>query len=241
MHCSIATMLPRTFGRIKPGNAHDERRPSLGATLSCCPMEHSAKRPQLGIAKRLHAFLREVWEDDTEGKRLVIQSILDNLQVFPVSAPQYRLHCSQESDDDKPFLPDAEATNILALRTAISQVAHHCMAEQNHRREQTHQRFFGQLRARLEVLSAQRSEERQADEEINGFKQNLDGFMPPLQRQFDTRRGDFRSKCQFPLLTLLDAPDFARLATGNPKSGRALPPGSGGSRGDAGRHRFPSP
>ena len=39
------------------------------------------------------------------------------------------------------------------------------------------------------------------------------------------------SKCQFPLLTLLDAPDFTRLATGNPKSGPALPPGSGGSRG----------
>jgi hypothetical protein len=49
------------------------------------------------------------------------------------------------------------------------------------------------------------------------------------------------SKCQFPLLTLLDAPDFTRLATGNPKSGPALPPESGGSRGDARRHPFPSP
>jgi hypothetical protein len=48
-------------------------------------------------------------------------------------------------------------------------------------------------------------------------------------------------KCQFPLLTLLDASDFTRLATGNPKSGPALPPGSGGSRGDAKRHPFPSP
>ena len=49
------------------------------------------------------------------------------------------------------------------------------------------------------------------------------------------------SKCQFPLLTLLDAPNFTRLAMGNPKSGPALPPGSGGSRGDARRHPFPSP
>ncbi len=145
------------------------------------------------IAQRLHTFLREVWEDDTEGKRLVIQSILDNLQVYPVSAPQYRLHCSKEPDEDKPFLPDAEATNILALRTAISQVAQQCMAEQNRRSEETHQRFFGQLRARLEVLSAQRSEERQADEENNGFKQNLDGFIAPREREYDTRRGGFRN------------------------------------------------
>src|ERR1039457_5777562 len=43
------------------------------------------------------------------------------------------------------------------------------------------------------------------------------------------------------LLTLLDAPDFTRLATGNPKSGPALPPGSGGSRGEIGRHPCPSP
>ena len=145
------------------------------------------------IAKRLKTFLREIWEDDSEGKRLVIQSILDNLQVFPVSAPQYRLHCSNDPDDDKPFLPDAEATNILALREAISQVAQQCLAEQHRRCEETNQRFFGQLRARLEVLSAQRSEERQAEDEINKFKQILDVFIAPLQREFDTRRGGFRN------------------------------------------------
>lgn len=145
------------------------------------------------IAQRLNDFLRDVWEDDTEGKRLVIQSILDNLQVFPVSAPQYRLHCSTDPDEDKPFLPNAEATNIVALRSAISQVAEKCLIEQYRRHEETHQRFFGQLRARLEVLGAQRSEERQAEGEINGFKQILEGFMAPLRREFDTRRGGFRN------------------------------------------------
>jgi hypothetical protein len=46
---------------------------------------------------------------------------------------------------------------------------------------------------------------------------------------------------QVSLLTLLGVPDFTRLATGKPKSGPVLPPGSGGSRGDARRHPFPSP
>src|ERR1022692_3470228 len=59
----------------------------------------------------------------------------------------------------------------------------------------------------------------------------------PLDRQ-----GCFAPQpSKFPLLTLLDAPDFTRLATRNPKSGPALPPGSGGSRGAARRHPFPSP
>jgi GTP-binding protein EngB required for normal cell division len=145
------------------------------------------------IANRLETFLRDVWEEDSEGKRIVIQSILDNLKVFPVSAPQYRLHCSKDLDEDKPFLPNVDATNILALRQALSDVALQCLAEQHRRCEETNQRFFGQLRARLEVLSAQRNEERQADEEINLFKQTLNEFMAPLQREFDTRRGGFRN------------------------------------------------
>src|ERR1035437_1365541 len=47
-------------------------------------------------------------------------------------------------------------------------------------------------------------------------------------------------RASVPPLPLLDVPGLTRLATGNPKSGPALPPGSGGSRGDAGRHPFPS-
>ena len=43
------------------------------------------------------------------------------------------------------------------------------------------------------------------------------------------------------LLTLLDEPVFTRLATGDPKSGSALQAESGGSRGNAGSHPFPSP
>ncbi|MEX2490520.1 MAG: dynamin family protein [Nitrospirales bacterium] len=145
------------------------------------------------IAQRLHTFLRDIWEDDTEGKRLVIQSILDHLQVFPVSAPQFRLHCTNDPDEDKPFLPNAEATNIFALRAAISQVAQQCLGEHHRKYEETYQRFFGQLRAKLEVLGAQRSEERQAEKEIHKFQQSLARFMAPLQREFDTRRGGFRN------------------------------------------------
>jgi DNA-binding CsgD family transcriptional regulator/GTP-binding protein EngB required for normal cell division len=163
------------------------------------------ERCKTDIAQRLNAFLREVWEDDTDGKRVVIQSILDNLKVFPVSAPQYRLLCSNDLDEGTPFLPNVEATNIVALREAISLVAQRCLAERNRRSEEIRQRFFGQLRARLEVLSAQSSEERQAEEEINKFKQNLADFMASLQREFDTRRGEFRSFLRKTIPTKIEA------------------------------------
>lgn len=170
------------------------------------------------IAQRLQSFLREVWDENSEGKRLVIQSILDHLQVFPVSAPQYRLLCADDPDDDRPFLPDVEATNIVALRVAISDVARQCLTEQSRQREETHQRFFGQLRARLEVLSAQRSEERKAEAEIVTFRQSLEEFMAPLQREFDTRRGGFRSF----LRKTIPAQIEARVQTASSKASKDI-------------------
>lgn len=158
--------------------------------------EHFAEqsaRCEADIAERLGKYLREVWEDDTEGKRDVIDSLVKNLQVFPVSAPQYRLHISSDAEDDKPFLPDAEATNIPRLRSAIADVARRCVEEQDRRSEEAGRLFFDQLRTQLEVQSAQRSQERQAEEKIEKFKKELNEFVSPLQREFDNRRGGFRT------------------------------------------------
>lgn len=151
------------------------------------------ERCRADIQQRLGEFLREVWQEDSEGKREVIQSILNSLQVFPVSAPQYRLHIDADEDADRPFLPSVESTNIPALRTAIADVAKRCLAEQRRRQSEHHQRFFGQLRAKVELLSAQLEEEQQAENEVAKFRQALDAFLAPLRREFDTRRGEFRS------------------------------------------------
>lgn len=145
------------------------------------------------MAHQLRQFLREVWQEDTQGKRDVIQSIIDNLQVVPVSAPQYRLLTTADPDDDKPFLRDSEATNIPALREAIADVARRCIAEQQRRAAEVRGRFLGQVRAKLEVLSAQWNDERRAEEDTVRFTESLNAFLGPLQREFDTRRGGFRT------------------------------------------------
>lgn len=148
------------------------------------------------IVKNLHGFLRDVWKGEdgaiTEGKAEVIEGILKELQVFPVSAPQFRLHTTSD-EDERPFLKDPVATNIPALREAIVAVARRCLAEQAKREDEARKRFFGQLRARLEVLSAQQSEELRAEIEITAFTDALSDFLAPLQREFDTRRGGFRN------------------------------------------------
>lgn len=148
------------------------------------------------VTKTLRTYLKEVWQgesgDMTAGKTAVLEALLANLQIFPVSAPQYRLHCSSDEDEDKPFL-SRDATNIEQLRTSVAEVARRCLEEQNKRREEVQDRFFGQVRARLNVLSAQRNVEKQAEEAITKFRAELEEYMKPLQREFDTRRGGFRN------------------------------------------------
>lgn len=145
------------------------------------------------IKQRLGEFLREVWEDDSQGKREVIDSILEALQVFPVSAPQYRLHVEQDEDEERPFLPGVEETNIPALRDAIADVASRCLAEQRRRLQEMRDRFFGQLRAKLELLDAQLNEESRVEGEVEEFRAKLVAYLAPLRREFDTRRGGFRA------------------------------------------------
>jgi len=151
------------------------------------------ERCRTDIKQRLGEYLREVWQEDSEGKKEVIQSILTNLQIFPVSAPQYRLHLKPDDEEDRPFLPDIAATNIPALRVAVSDVATRCLAEQIRRYNEVHQRFFGQLRAKIELLGAQFTEERQIESEVAQFKADLEEFLNTLRREFDGRRGAFRN------------------------------------------------
>jgi GTP-binding protein EngB required for normal cell division len=179
-------------------NWHNER--AANGKAGRTKAQHFADQADLcrtEITRRLQTFLREVWSGEdglSEAKNDVVQSILAGLQVFPVSAPQYRLLFAADPDEEaRPFLPDVQATNIPALRAAIAAIAQRCVREQARRAEDAEARFFGQVRARLEVLSAQRNEERQAETEVAAFKDLLEGFLTPLQREFDTRRGGFRN------------------------------------------------
>lgn len=152
------------------------------------------ERCRRDIAERLSTFLRDVWDaESSDAKTGVIDGLIQRLQVFPVSAPQYRLQLSTDPDDNRPFLRSAEATNIPALREAISNVALDCLAEREKRRQETNQRFFDQLRGRLGVLIAQRDETQQTQRELEEFARELDAFLQPLQREFDNRKGGFRN------------------------------------------------
>jgi hypothetical protein len=54
MPTSVWSEMTRTYAEPLPaGKANDDRRPSVDASQSCCPKEHSERRPHISIAKRV--------------------------------------------------------------------------------------------------------------------------------------------------------------------------------------------
>jgi hypothetical protein len=159
-------------------------------------------------ARALKDFLTDAWRSEDESlqreKAAIIERLSSSVQVFPLSAPQYRLILDQD-EDDKPFLPTAESTQIPALRQAIMQVTKACRREREARLRGASARFFGQLRARLNVATAQLSDQTRAQHERDAMETQLSEHLGPRQREFDTRRGAFRAYLRQTIPAQIDA------------------------------------
>ncbi|OQB97951.1 MAG: hypothetical protein BWX86_00046 [Verrucomicrobia bacterium ADurb.Bin122] len=160
------------------------------------------------VKQQLEQFLPEVWasqdEKLREEKQTIIQRLLEGLRVFPVSAPEYRKIL--RSDPKKPsFLTTVEETQVPALSAALVGVSQDYRREKEARLAAAADGFFGQLRARLTLLSAQLSEESRAQHEREEMEQQLSTYLGPRQREFDTRRGEFRGYLRKTVPELIEA------------------------------------
>jgi hypothetical protein len=148
------------------------------------------------MVKQLSDLLTEVWQSTDvalqKDKALVIERLIARVRIFPLSAPQYRDLLS-EAPENPPFLKSKESTQVPALKQAICELARGYRREKEARLGEAAGRFFGQLRARLLVASAQLSSDNKAHEERQVMEDQLAEFLRPKQRDFDTRRGAFRN------------------------------------------------
>ena len=148
------------------------------------------------MVKQLSDLLTEIWQSTDEAlqrdKALVIERLIKRVKIFPLSAPQYRDILSENSESP-PFLKSAESTQVPALQEALVELARQYRREKETRLGEAAGRFFGQMRARLMLAHAQLSSDTQVLEERQSMETQLDEFLGPKQREFDTRRGAFRN------------------------------------------------
>ena len=163
-----------------------------------------AKSLRDAVKRQLHEYLSDVWSTtDSEmqtGKNAVIARLCEGVQVFPLSAPQYRLivEFNNEPDadiDERPFLKTEDASQIPALRTEITKIAQCYYRERELRLSGAVNRFFGQLRTRLVIAKEQLnlSDKHDAEENRQKVEIELNEFLTPQKDEFNARRGSFRN------------------------------------------------
>jgi len=119
------------------------------------------------------------------------ETILQDLQVHPVSAPEYR-KILLDDDDDQPFLRDDAETGIPELSIALAKIAEAELAKLESDLVEVSERLreaaSSELR-RLETLWRTRAREKEIEEAL---KRELDLFISEKRVERDSRRGAFR-------------------------------------------------
>lgn len=118
-------------------------------------------------------------------------SILESLEVHPVSAPELRKFLLND-EDDRPFLQNAEQTGIPALQQSLIQLAR---TEQEIRRGRLREvclRLSSTLINELSIIDGQWRQESRAADEAERLEAALEEILGPKQQEYDRRVGAFR-------------------------------------------------
>lgn len=147
------------------------------------------------IRHQLRSQLEEVWaSDDVHRGRIrkeVIDTILANLQVHPVSAVQYRKLL--EDDEEAPaFITEPEQSGIPGLVDGLRELARRRREAQALRLREVGDDFFHRVLATVKVNQVRWKEELRATEEAERLRSELDEFLEPLRKEFHARQGAFR-------------------------------------------------
>jgi GTP-binding protein EngB required for normal cell division len=172
--------------------------------------EHFAEacaQVQQMIKQQLRSELEKVWRSVaglSDEKKGVIDDILDNLQVHPVSALQYRRFLAQDQDDPW-FIRDASQSNMPQLIEALRNLARQRSEKQRGHLEAEADRFFRRVRARLQVIRTQWENQLHAADEAEQLRASLEAFIEEqkLRSRFSNRQGAYREFLKSTLPTLI--------------------------------------
>ncbi len=150
-----------------------------------------------GIVKnQIRDRLIEAWslegEDIGQGKVETIERILNGMQIFPVSAMEYRRFVVGD-DDDRSFLIQAEQSGVPSLASGLESLAHRHSKLKHDRFSDALNSFHDRLTGILTVIKARWEERVRAKEEAEALQQELAFFLQPLRERFRARQGAYRN------------------------------------------------
>jgi len=167
--------------------ANDKSKTKLQHFVDVCAESDQWIRSQLQIE------LENVWSRSdglSEEKRGVIERIIENLEIHPLSAIQYRRFLSQD-EDDPAFIKEAEDSRLPQLCKSLKNLAINFKNERAEHLRNAKSVFFYSLDNQLQLIKAQLQEDGASDV-VEALRQEFKEFLNPLEKEFNNRQGAYR-------------------------------------------------
>jgi GTP-binding protein EngB required for normal cell division len=119
------------------------------------------------------------------------KSVLDSLEIHPVSAPEFR-KLLLDDEDDKAFLQNVGETGIPLLQESLVALAKSERAIRRARIEEVTLRFSQALLNELSIIEGQWRQQSRAADEAERLAIALEEVLGPKQKEYDRRSGSFR-------------------------------------------------
>lgn len=152
-------------------------------------------RARAQVRSNLRHELERVWAsgdaDVRSGQQGVIDRLVEESLVFPVSAPQYRRVLAQE-EDDRPFITTTEESGVPAMEAGLVETVRQRREDAWRARDEAIKAFADQVAAWVELVREQWTGGGHTEHELEQLKADLNKFIAPLRKEFLVRQGQFR-------------------------------------------------
>jgi len=119
------------------------------------------------------------------------KSLLDSLEIHPISAPQLR-KMLRNDEDDRAFFETKEQTGVPALQNSLVEMSEKARESRRLRIAVVYERFSTSLLNELSIIAEQWRERTRAAEEADTLSVALTAILEPKKNEYDRRLGAFR-------------------------------------------------
>jgi len=144
------------------------------------------------VRQQLENFVSTSNSEVAETQKMVIENILKTLEIFPVSALQYRKFLAND-DDDKSFISSEDQSNIPTLQRSLQNLSIQRRNAALEKLNASRSLFLERTSTQVRVLMEKWEEETRAKEEADELREQLNIFMAPLREKLLIRQGEYRA------------------------------------------------
>lgn len=119
-------------------------------------------------------------------------TIMDSLEIHPVSAPELR-KILLDDEDDRPFLTSIEQTGIPQLQDSLAVLARRETERQRQAIEELTQRLATSLISEMQLIEARWKQENRAAEEAERLEKALTPILNEKKEEYRARAASFRN------------------------------------------------